>query len=94
MYDIMSYEQDTYLRSKAKQGDAMAQYNLGVLYAKGWGVPQDYIQGHLWLSLAAAQGNKIAAQERNKVVMKMTPEEIAEAQHLATQCQAQSFKGC
>ena len=90
----MSNEQNSYIRSKAHQGDGMAQYNLGVLYAKGWGVPQDFIQGHLWLSMAAAQGHKIAAQERNKVVMKMTPEEIAEAQQLATQCQAQSFKGC
>ena len=82
-------EQKPYLRSKAEQGDAMAQYNLGVLYSRGWGVPQDFIQGHLWLSMAAAQGNKIAAQERDKVVMKMTPEEIAEAQQLATQCQVQ-----
>ena len=85
----MSNEQKTYLRSKAEQGDAMAQYNLGVLYARGWGVPQDFIEGHLWLSMAAAQGNKLAAQERDKVVMKMTPEEIAEAQQLATQYQVQ-----
>jgi TPR repeat protein len=85
----MSNEQKTYLRSKAEQGDAMAQYNLGVLYARGWGVPQDFIEAHLWLSLAAAQGNKLAAQEHDKVVMKMTPEEIAEAQQLATQCQTQ-----
>ena len=32
------------LRAKAKQGDASAQYNLGVMYSKGQGVPQDYAE--------------------------------------------------
>jgi len=44
--------------------------------------------------MSAAQGNKIAAQERDKVVMEMTPPQLAEAQRLAQQCQAQQFKGC
>jgi hypothetical protein len=25
----------------AEQGDAVAQYNLGVMYANGWGVPEN-----------------------------------------------------
>ena len=29
-------------RQAAEQGDAMAQYNLGVMYAKGDGVPKNY----------------------------------------------------
>ena len=32
----------TWYRKAAEQGDADAQYNLGVMYAKGQGVPQDY----------------------------------------------------
>ena len=32
-------------RLAAAQGDALAQYNLGVMYAKGQGVPQDYAEG-------------------------------------------------
>jgi len=32
------------LRAKAKQGDASAQYNLGVMYNNGEGVPQDYMR--------------------------------------------------
>jgi hypothetical protein len=44
----------------AEQGDAQAQYYLGVLYFKGEGVPQDYGQAREWWLKAAAQGHAIA----------------------------------
>jgi TPR repeat protein len=44
----------------AEQGDARAQYNLGVMYAKGWGVPQDDIQAAILYRKAAAQGDSAA----------------------------------
>jgi len=40
----------------AEQGNAKAQYNLGVMYAKGRGFPQDYILAHMWLNLSGANG--------------------------------------
>lgn len=40
----------------AEQGDALAQYNLGLLYRKGRGVPQDDVQARKWYAKAAAQG--------------------------------------
>ena len=40
----------------AKQGDAFAQYNLGVMYGDGQGVPQDYKTAVKWYILAAVQG--------------------------------------
>lgn len=43
-------------RPLAEQGDALAQYNLGVLYRKGRGVPQDNVQTQQWYEKAAAQG--------------------------------------
>jgi len=43
-------------RPLAEQGDALAQYNLGVLYRKGRGVPQDDVQARQWYEKAAAQG--------------------------------------
>ena len=39
----------------AKQGDASAQYNLGVMYADGQGVPQDDKAAVKWYRLAAEQ---------------------------------------
>ena len=39
----------------AEQGDVFAQFNLGHLYDNGDGVPQDYVQAHMWSNLAAAK---------------------------------------
>jgi hypothetical protein len=41
----------------AKQGQAIAQYHLGLLYANGQGVPKDDAQARLWYEKAAAQGH-------------------------------------
>ena len=35
----------------------MAQFNLGVVYAKGEGVPTEYMRAYAWLSTVAARGN-------------------------------------
>lgn len=40
----------------AEQGDALAQYHVGMLYHKGRGVPQDDVQARKWYAKAAAQG--------------------------------------
>ena len=42
------------------QGLAMAQYNLGVMYSQGRGVPQDYKQAFKWYAKAAEQGDAFA----------------------------------
>ncbi len=70
-------------RPLAEQGDAHAQNNLGVMYFLGKGVPQDYVQAHLWYSLAAAQGHEKARQARDRLAEKMTPAQVADAQRLA-----------
>ena len=44
-------------RKAAEQGDASAQYNLGVMYSKGQGVPQDYKEAVVWYRKAAQQGD-------------------------------------
>ena len=44
-------------RSLAAQGDAAAQYNLGLMYNKGQSVPQDYAEAVKWYRRAAKQGN-------------------------------------
>ena len=44
------------LAQYAAQGEVWAQYNLGLLYAKGQGVRQDYAQARHWWEKAAAQG--------------------------------------
>ncbi len=70
-------------RPLAEQGDAIAQYNLGLMYANGRGVPQDYAQAHLWANLAAAQGHELARKARGLLAEKMTHAQIVDAQRLA-----------
>jgi len=41
----------------AEQGNAFAQYNLGLLYDNGQGVPKDYGQARQWYEKAAVQGH-------------------------------------
>ena len=41
----------------ANRGDATAQFNLGVLYHDGEGVPQNYTQAAVWFRKAAEKGN-------------------------------------
>ena len=52
------------LRVRAEQGDADAQYNLGVKYFNGDGVPQDSAEAVRWYRLAVAQGHADAEAER------------------------------
>jgi len=44
------------LRPLAEQGNADAQFNLGVMYANGLGGPQDYSRAVKWYRKAAEQG--------------------------------------
>jgi hypothetical protein len=59
---IAAYERGDYaqtlkiFRSLVAQGDANAQFNLGVMYYKGQGVTQDYKEAVKWYRLATAQG--------------------------------------
>src|ERR1035441_4378966 len=45
------------LRAKAENGNAIAQYNLGLAYADGRGVPADLAEAYVWLTLASDQGS-------------------------------------
>ncbi len=44
------------LRLRAEQGDTDAQTDLGTMYLKGLGVPQDYAKAVQWFQKAAEQG--------------------------------------
>ncbi len=67
----------------ADRGIAEAQFNVGVLYHKGRGVPQDFVQAYKWYNLAATYGEKRGAEARDALAKQMTPAQIAEAQKLA-----------
>ena len=62
-------------QTEADQGDADAQYNLGRLYAFGYGVPRDAEKAAEQFALAAAQGHA-GAQKRLAVYTAPTGSEL------------------
>ncbi len=50
----------SWYKKAAEQGNAFAQFNLGLMYEKGRGVPQDDGQAVVWYKKAAEQGHAIA----------------------------------
>ena len=76
-------------RPRATQGVAFAQVNVGIMYYSGQGVPQNYVQAHMWVDLAASrfppsarEDRDEAASNRDVVASKMMREQLAEAKKL------------
>ncbi len=71
------------VKKAAEQGGALAQHNLGVMYAMGEGVPEDDIQAYVWISLASEQDVENAKKVKEILTGEMTRAEIAEVQKLS-----------
>ena len=67
----------------ANQGFVDAQYNLGLMYASGGGIPEDYMGAYLWWTVANAYGNEQAGTKLNILKSLMSERDIVEAQRLA-----------
>lgn len=72
-------------RKAAVLGFPLAQYRLGRHYESGRGLPKDYVLAYFWYNLAAAEGDKLAAEDRDLLAQRMTRGEIREAQRLGRQ---------
>ena len=81
-------------RLAAEQGHAIAQSNLGVMYDSGEGVPENDVRAYIWYSVAAAQGNEIARTNRDTVADRLTPEQLARGQDMATRCFESDYQDC
>lgn len=80
----------SWFRKAAGQENSKAQTFLGLMYDLGRGVPQDYVQAHKWLNLGAAKATdasvrELATSSRDRVAVRMTPAQIAEAHRLASE---------
>jgi len=75
------------LRTRANAGDADAQYNLGLMYDNGEGVPEDDVEAYKWFNLATAYADASQREEfteaRDLAAEVLTPEQLAEGQKLS-----------
>ena len=74
-------------KGDSSSGDPPRLVILGLMYQDGQGVPQDYVEAHMWLNLATAQSS---GEDREKYVevrdltaKLMTANQVAEAQRRA-----------
>ena len=84
--DVLSALED--FHTLADRGHAKAQLKLGLIYAKGEGVPRDLAQAHMWFALAADQGSSPASQNLDLLSLWLTPEQRAEADRLTAEWRA------
>ena len=76
-------------RLAAAEGDAGIQNDLGVMYERGQGVPENYVEAYAWFIIAAAGGNEIAAANKENIRQQMLPIQVAAGQERARILQAQ-----
>ena len=63
----------------AERGVVDSQYNLGILFESGQGLPQDMESALMWYSIAGAQGDQMAAGRVNVLRKTLSEEQIARA---------------
>ena len=66
-------------------GKFNAQFNLGVSYINGMGIPQNNVNAYMWLLLARAQGHQKAAEYTDSIKTHLTAADLSKAQRLATE---------
>ena len=71
-------------RKAADQGDAGAQNNLGVMYELGQGVDENGVLAYVYFNIAAGFGDKKAVDNRERMLSKLTSEQIREGQTLSS----------
>jgi len=70
-------------KEAALEGDSVSQSNVGLMYAGGLGTDVDRVQAYAWYSLAASQGNAGAMAARNNLMIRMSWQELTNAQALS-----------
>jgi TPR repeat protein len=70
-------------QKSADQALAAAQYNLGLMHALGQGVQKDFVQAHMWWTLASRQGHQGASKNREIAAGAMSLDQMLESRTLA-----------
>lgn len=93
---LEAYDKGSYVNATmswipaAVHGNALAQFNLGVMCLEGKGTNPNPIHGLAWISLAAdnlpeGENRKMAVELRDKVTASLKPEEVKQANDLKKQ---------
>jgi TPR repeat protein len=81
-----------WIRLAADQGEINAQSLLGGLYFSDGIVTHNYVEAYKWLKLATPNSDANSAKTLESVMQRMTPEQVAEAERLVSQWQANAHR--
>jgi len=72
-----------WFKAAAAKGHGPSMANLGWSYLQGRGLPQDYVLGYMWLTLAQSAGHPLTLTDSAALRQRMTVAQINEAQQRA-----------
>ena len=78
----------------AEQGDAEAQYSLGIMHDVGEGVLIDYKRAYMWFNLSSYNGSGSATNKMDALTKKMSHAQIDKAQDMSRRCLESDYKYC
>lgn len=71
-----------YCESAAFKGHALALWKLSMMYSAGVGAPKDPAAAYAFLCLSAANGNDRVIKSRDKMLKKLSEEQVRQAQKM------------
>lgn len=78
LYAAGDYKRALFIYEKelAPRGDKYAQYMVGYIHLKAYGVPQDTVRALAWYRLAAERGNEVLERARDELAVTLTRDKI------------------
>ena len=88
----------SWYRAAAEQGNVRAQRGLGWIWVRHLSFSethrQTYITAHMWLNIAAGNGDDRARAKRDIIEKSLSPPDIFEAQRRASTCLSTNYRDC
>ena len=81
-----------WLTRASEQGLADAQYNLGLMYASGTGIPADFVSAYLWWAVAVQYGSQEARDKLFFLEQRMSEADVGRARTLVGEWTASHWK--
>jgi len=94
---LMALVMTSFLRKSSNPRGLTLAYTfiyLGFMYRDGQGVPQNDARAYMWWSVLAAQGEESSRSYRDSIAAKLTPEQLAQGQDMATKCFESNDQDC
>ena len=83
----------------AEAGNPLGQSGLGLMYASGSVVNRDDVRAYMWYDIAASNQSEkrkkdLSLKDRDHTAVRLSPQQLAQAQRLAQKCKASNYKDC